>query len=138
MRLCFVLLSSTFGMHQYTADPANHMARAGHDVHLVTTTHAPRDRYAPDVTIHTPVDTTSTGFSPESLRLSVFRRVLAAICDLRPDVVHLTGPHLWNVVLVRSLSAQGIPMDYRIASLRASPIGFSEFRQPGIRIRLCS
>ncbi len=41
-------------MHQYTADPANHMAHVGYDVHLVTTTHARRDRYAPAVTIHTP------------------------------------------------------------------------------------
>jgi glycosyltransferase involved in cell wall biosynthesis len=117
MRICYVLLSSTFGMHQYTADPANYMARAGHDVHLVTTTHAPRDRYAPNVTIHTPVGMTGTGFSPESLRLPALRRALATICNLRPNVVHLTGPHLWNVVLVRRLSAQGIPIIHTLHDL---------------------
>ena len=36
--LCYILLSSTFGMHQYTADYANRMAAAGHDVHLIITT----------------------------------------------------------------------------------------------------
>jgi glycosyltransferase involved in cell wall biosynthesis len=104
-------------MHQYTADPANYMARAGHEVHLVTTTHVPRDRYAPEVTIHTPVDTTNTGFSPESLRLSAFRRVLSVLCALRPDVVHVTGPHLWNVGLVRLLSGRGIPVIHSLHDL---------------------
>ena len=42
MRICYVVLSPTFGMHQYTADPANRMAAAGHELHLVTTTRAPR------------------------------------------------------------------------------------------------
>ena len=117
MRICYVLLSSTFGMHQYTADPANQMARAGHEVHLVTTRHARRDRYAPGVTIHTPAETTNTGLSIESLRLRALRRVLAAICDLRPDVVHLTGPHLWNVLLVRWLKRRGIPVVHTLHDL---------------------
>ncbi len=32
-------------MHQYTSDLANRMAVAGDEVHLVTTTRVPRDRY---------------------------------------------------------------------------------------------
>ena len=64
MRLCYVLLSPTWGMHQYTACIANVMARDGHDVHLVTTSRAPVDRYAPGITIHMPVDTKNSGFSP--------------------------------------------------------------------------
>ena len=46
-RICYVLLSPTLGMHQYTADLANRMVRADHDVSLVTTSHYPRDRYLP-------------------------------------------------------------------------------------------
>ena len=57
MRICYVLLSPTFGMHQYTADLANRMAQADHQVHLVTTRHYPRDRYLPAVIPHTPVAT---------------------------------------------------------------------------------
>ena len=110
MRLCYVLLSPTFGMHQYTADLANRMARAGHDVHLVTTTHVVRDRYAQDVTIHTPVQTTNTGLSLESLRLGSLRRVQSTVCDLHPDLVHFAGPHLWNLPIMRSLAARGIPV----------------------------
>ena len=36
MRICYVLLSPSFGMHQYIADLANRMAQAGHEAHLVT------------------------------------------------------------------------------------------------------
>ena len=69
MRLCYVLLSPTFGMHQYTADIANRMANAGHEVHLVTTRRYPPDRYAPGVTVHTPVGERNTGLSLDALSL---------------------------------------------------------------------
>jgi glycosyltransferase involved in cell wall biosynthesis len=117
MRICYAVLSPTFGMHQYTADPANRMAAAGHEVHLVTTVHAPRDRWAPAVTLHTPIETTNTGFSREGLRLSAIGRVLSAICDLAPDAVHFGGPHLWNVVLLRRLAARGIPTVHTLHDL---------------------
>ena len=67
MRLCYVLLSPTWGMHQYTADLANRMQAAGHEVHVVTTRRAPRDRYSPAVAFHTPISTATTGFSLEGL-----------------------------------------------------------------------
>ena len=62
MRICYVLLSPTFGMHQYTADLANRMAQdnrgevdgGSHEVSLVTTKHFPQDRYAPSVTVAPP------------------------------------------------------------------------------------
>jgi starch synthase len=117
MRICYVLLAPTFGMHQYTADLANRMAAAGHEVHLVTTTRAPRDRWAPEVQIHTPIETTNTGFSTEGLRLSKVRRALAAICVLDPDIVHFGGPHLWNVLLLRRLRARGIPTVHTLHDL---------------------
>jgi hypothetical protein len=117
VRICYVLLSPTFGMHQYTADMANRMARSGHEVHLVTTSRHPSDRYSPEVRVYTPVETTNTGFSLESLRLGALRRVRAAICRLKPNVVHFTGPHLWNALLVRSLTARGIPAVHTLHDL---------------------
>ncbi len=117
MRICYVLLSATFGMHQYTAGLANRMAEAGHGVHLVTTKHAPRDRYGPDVGIRTPVETTSTGLSWEAMRVQQLRRALEAIRQVKPDVIHFTGPHLWNVFLMRTLQAQSIPICHTIHDL---------------------
>ena len=117
MRVCYVLLSPTFGMHQYTADLANRMAAAENDVHLVTTANAPRDRYAPAVRLHTPLTTTSTGFSPEGLRPFALRRVEATIRRLRPDLVHFTGVHLWNVVLVRRLRKAGLAVVHTLHDL---------------------
>ncbi len=117
MRLCYVLLSPTFGMHQYTADPANRIAQAGHDVHLVTTARYPRDRYLPAITVHTPVDMTNTGLSLDGLRVSAIRNSQSAIRNLNPDLVHFTGPHLWNVPLVRALRQAGIPVVHTLHDL---------------------
>ena len=36
MRICYILLSPTLGLYQYTADLANRVARAGRQVSLVT------------------------------------------------------------------------------------------------------
>jgi glycosyltransferase involved in cell wall biosynthesis len=118
-------------MHQYTSDYANRMAAAGHDVHLVTTTRYPADRYSPDVTVHTPIATTNTGFSIESLDLVAFRRLQSTVFNLQPatpnpqpstpnsppDLVHFTGPHLWNPLLLRSLRRAGIPTVHTIHDL---------------------
>jgi glycosyltransferase involved in cell wall biosynthesis len=117
MRLVYVLLSPTFGMHQYTADLSNRLARAGHDVHLVTTARYPRDRYLPAITVHTPVDITNTGLSTESLRLSDLWNLQLETCNLKPNVVHFTGPHLWNVPLVRALRRAGIPVVHTLHDL---------------------
>ena len=104
MNITYVLLSPTFGMHQYTADLANRAAQGpgirdqepgvgareaagellatGHRVQLVTTTTLPRDRYSLAVAIHTPVTTHGTGFSSESLDLAAYRRVLASVLSV--------------------------------------------------------
>jgi glycosyltransferase involved in cell wall biosynthesis len=80
MRLIYLLLSPTFGMHQYTADLANRLAaQPENEVHLVTTSHLPRDRYSPAVRIHTPLAAHTTGFSREGLNLPALRRVLQTI-----------------------------------------------------------
>lgn len=117
MRIAYVLLSSTFGMHQYTADLADRIVQLGHEAHLITTTHLPRDRYAAGVNLHTPIDTAGTGFSREGLKLAGLRSSLAAICSTAPDIVHFTGPHLWNVALVRSLARRGIPVIHTLHDL---------------------
>ena len=80
MRLIYLLLSPTFGMHQYTADLANRLAaEPGMEVHLVTTVALPRDRYSPAVRIHTPIAARTTGFSTEGLDLPALRRILRTV-----------------------------------------------------------
>lgn len=123
MRIIYVLLSPTFGMHQYTADLANRLAGDGrYDVHLVSTSTLVRDRYSPDVAIHTPVTMQSTGFTAEGLDVPAGRQVLSTVLDLarsagQPAVVHFTGVHLWNPALVRELRRQGVPVIHTLHDL---------------------
>jgi glycosyltransferase involved in cell wall biosynthesis len=117
-RICYVLLSVSPGMHDYTADLIEVVTRAGREAHLVTTAHAPRDRYGPSLAVYTPVTTRRAGPSSEALR----PRAVRALCDLiagelRPDVVHLTGPHPWNVALMRALRRQGLPVVHSLHTL---------------------
>jgi glycosyltransferase involved in cell wall biosynthesis len=117
MRICYVLLSPTFGMHQYTADLANRMVQCGYDVHLVTTVRYPSHRYVPAVTVHTPVDTRSSGFSTDVLQPGAVRKTMQVIRDIGPDVVHVTGPHPWNLLLLRKMRRAGIPTVHTVHDL---------------------
>lgn len=117
MRIAFVLLSPTFGMHQYTADLANRMADEGIETFLVTTTTFVSDRYSPAVRVVTPITARGTGFAPEGLRVGGLQRVRKAIQAIAPDVVHFTGVHAWNVALVRWLRRQGIPVVHTLHDL---------------------
>lgn len=125
MRICYVLLSPTFGMHQYTADIANRMAHSrellgasdSHEVHLITTDQFPRDRYDSLVVVHTPVVTHDTGFSLSSLRFEPIRKVRDLILGLHPDLVHITGPHIWNVPLMYGLSQARVPVVHSLHDL---------------------
>ena len=123
MRLCYVLLSPTFGMHQYTADYANRMAEAGHDIHLITTTTYPADRYAPNITIHTPITTHNTGFNLDALRSTQYavQTLSRLLQELQPNVTHFTGPHLWNPLLLRRLRRAGIPTIHTLHDLDPHP-----------------
>ena len=121
MRICYLLLSPTFGMHQYTADLANRMVQAGHTVQLVTTEHHPAHRYLPDIERRTPVSNRTTGFSAEGIQLSSAEAVTEAVKALRPDVVHVTGPHLWNVLILRALRDDGIPVTHTLHDLDPHP-----------------
>lgn len=115
-RLLYLLLSPTFGMHQYTADLANRFTE-DFDVHLVTMSNFPEDRYSPQITRHTPLVIRNTGLSSEGLRFRGVAVLKKVIVDLRPDVVHITGPHLWNLALVRHLQAQSIAVIHTIHDL---------------------
>ena len=119
MRLCYVLLSPTWGMHQYTADLANRMVADGWEVHLVTTTHAPRDRYAPEVAIHTPVASRDSGFSVGAISRGplAVHRLSSIIRRLKPDLVHFSGPHLWNPILMGVLQSAGVPVVHTLHDL---------------------
>ncbi len=130
MRLIYLLLSPTFGMHQYTADLANRLAaEPGMEVHLVATANLPRDRYSPAVRIHTPVLTHGTGFAREGLDPAALRRILHTVDRVAsgksqvaagaaaprsplpapplPPLIHITGVHLWNLALVPALRRRG-------------------------------
>ena len=117
MRICYVLLSPTFGMHQYASDLANRMAQAGHEVHLVTTTRVPRDRYLSAVKVHTPATLNNTGFSREALDWRAFRQVQSELSSIQADVVHFAGPHVWNILLVRALVKGGVPVVHTLHDL---------------------
>jgi glycosyltransferase involved in cell wall biosynthesis len=121
MHIAYVLLSSTFGMHQYTADLANRMAQLGHDVTLITTAKYPGHRYLPQVAVRRPVLVRNTGFSPDGLRLWAVRRAVRAVLEEQPDLVHVTGPHLWNPILLRTVRRAGIPTVHTLHDLDPHP-----------------
>jgi hypothetical protein len=79
MRICYVPLSPTFGMQQYTAHLANRMSWAGHKVSLVTTRHYLGDRYLPKVRVRTPVGTREIDFPTDTQRFSGARAAQAEI-----------------------------------------------------------
>jgi glycosyltransferase involved in cell wall biosynthesis len=117
LHITYVLLSPTFGMHQYTADLANRMAAAGHQVQLVTTTLVPRDRYSPQVQITAPVIIEGTGFSAQGLHAADLATILAAPALHATDLVHITGVHLWNVPLVWALRRRRLPVVHTLHDL---------------------
>ena len=119
MSITYVLLSPTFGMHQYTADLANRAAQgagvgplAGRTVRLVTTTTLPRDRYSPAVEIRTPITMRGTGFGREGLDVAAYRRTCAMLDErwATSSIVHFTGVHLWNVPLIHAMRRREVPV----------------------------
>ncbi|MFC2023946.1 glycosyltransferase family 4 protein [Chloroflexota bacterium] len=104
-------------MHLYTADLANRMLESGHEVHLLTTRRAPLDAYSPGVTLHTPVDTRDRGFSLDAVRPRGLWKLLRTVTGLRPSVLHLTGPHIWNSILMTAARRGGIPTIHTLHDL---------------------
>lgn len=121
MRIVYVLLSPTFGMHQYTGDLAAQMVQAGHEVHVVTTRTLHRDRYPHDAVLHTVVSQQSTGFRLEGLQGAELRKVYKYIVALQPDIVHFSGVHLWNPLLVPALRRQGLTVVHTMHDLDPHP-----------------
>ncbi|MEJ5308907.1 MAG: glycosyltransferase family 4 protein [Anaerolineae bacterium] len=121
MHICYLLLSPTFGMHQYTADYANRMVQAGHKVTLVTTEHYPEHRYLPAVEVLTPVYQQDRGFSPGGLRVWGVRPAIDTVLQQKPHVVHITGPHLWNILVLAALRKAGIPTIHTLHDLDPHP-----------------
>jgi glycosyltransferase involved in cell wall biosynthesis len=131
LKIVYVLLSPTFGMHQYTADMANRTVE-NRSVELVTTTTYPRDRYSPAVRVHTPMTSHGTGFAAEGMDAAAYSRAWAAIgqgagsrdqgtariVDRQSSIVHFTGVHLWNVPLVWALRRQGIAVIHTLHDLQ--------------------
>ncbi len=121
VRIVYILLSSTFGMHQYTADLAYSAGQAGHEVHLVTTQCYVADRYNPNVQVHTPITTEGTGFNTNGVRSTQYRAASRAVRQLRPDVVHFTGVHLWNPGLLWQLRRSAISTVHTLHDLDPHP-----------------
>jgi glycosyltransferase involved in cell wall biosynthesis len=67
--------------------------------------------------VHTPVDTRSSGFSPDALKPAAMWRTVQVIRGVRPDVVHVTGPHIWNIPLLRAMHDTGIPVVHTLHDL---------------------
>ena len=115
-------------MHQYTADLAEHAVKAGHKVHLITTQRYPRDRYAPQVKVHTPLAAGDRGFSAGGLRLDWLVSTYQSLREAKPDLVHFTGPHLWNPLIATWLRRKKVPtLPLRLPALtkraRPGPVG---------------
>jgi glycosyltransferase involved in cell wall biosynthesis len=120
VRITYVVLSPTFGMQQYTADLANRFAeimelddQLAH-VTVITPRQIPIDRYSPNVKIQPIAPTTGTGLQKRNFNLWGLRKVYRAIQDSKPGLVHFTGPHIWNPILLRLLQRAGIPTIHTI------------------------
>lgn len=124
MPISYILLSPTFGMHQYTADLVGRIANCelrisdGQPIaRLVTTATYPRDRYAAAIQVHTPITAHGTGFSREGLDIAAYRRAQASILSLQSSLYHFTGVHAWNVPLVYALRRRGVPVIHTLHDL---------------------
>lgn len=118
MRICYVVLSPTFGMQQYAADMANGRALdADTHVAVVTVRTAKLDRFSPKVKVHAVADVRGTGLKAGNFNPVAWLKVYRAITHTRPDIVHFTGPHLWNPPLMAALRRAGLPIVHTLHDL---------------------
>jgi glycosyltransferase involved in cell wall biosynthesis len=116
VHICYVTLSPAFGMHQCTADLANllvtpddqNQTESAARVTVLTIFGAPLDRYAPQVEVRPIVAMRGTGLQRTSFDVRSLWRVYRTVVELRPDIVHLNAPHIWNPVLLWLLRRAGI------------------------------
>ena len=111
-------------MQQYTADLANQMSGAfdgdsNNDwpVTVITNRRVPRDRYAPRAKVEAVVDIAGTGLQKTNISARGFREVYRAIRTAQPDIVHFTGPHIWNAALLLRLKRAKIKTVHTIHDL---------------------
>lgn len=111
-------------MQQYTADLANQVSGAFHQdshscwpVTVITNRRVPRDRYAPRARVEPVVDITGTGLQRTNISLRGLNQVYRAIRSTQPDVVHFTGPHVWNPALLLKLKRARIKTVHTIHDL---------------------
>lgn len=120
--LTYLLLSSTYGMHLYTADLARAVLDAGGAAHLVTVEGYPAHLYDPRVQAH-PI--WPAGMGTMSLRpalRSAVGRVVEAVRAIGPDVAHITGPQLLTPPVAHRLRARlGIPVVHTLHDLDPHP-----------------
>jgi glycosyltransferase involved in cell wall biosynthesis len=111
-------------MQQYTAGLANRMATADENeptqpssVTVITNQRVPCDRYAPQIDVQPSVDITGTGLQKTNLSWRGFEKVYRAIRAAQPQVVHFTGPHVWNPALLLRLKRAGLKTIHTIHDL---------------------
>lgn len=121
LSLTYLLLSRTYGMHLYTADLARAVLDAGGAVHLVTVADYPAHAYDPRVQVHAIWPAGVGTMSPQPLLDGAVRRVIAAVRDISPDVVHITGPQLLTPLVARRIRALGIPVIHTLHDLDPHP-----------------
>jgi len=118
MRICYVVLSPTFGMQQYAADLANGRALdADTQVEVVTVRMAKLDRFSPKVNVQAVANVRGTGLKAGNFSPTGWLKAYRAIVNSRPDVVHFTGPHLWNPLLMVALRRAGLPIVHTLHDL---------------------
>ncbi len=123
LRLTYIVLSPSFGMNQYTADLANHRTvspESGEStVHVcaITSRAARLDRFGSHVAVRPVVDTQGAGLTLGNLNPAALRQVSRAIIQSRPDMVHFTGPHVWNPILLWLMRRAKIPTVHTIHDL---------------------
>jgi glycosyltransferase involved in cell wall biosynthesis len=110
-------------MNQYAADLANHgivspeVDESAIQVCAITSRAARLDRFGPHVAIQPIVDIQGAGLRPGNLNPVALRKVYRAIIQSRPDMVHFTGPHVWNPILLWLMRRAGIPAIHTIHDL---------------------
>jgi alpha-maltose-1-phosphate synthase len=123
VRLSYVILSPTFGMNQYTADLANRNGLptepggAAVQICAITSRAAPPDRFGPQVDLQPVVNVQGAGLKLSNLNPIALRKVYKAIIRSRPEIVHFTGPHIWNPILLWLMQRAKIPTIHTIHDL---------------------
>jgi len=116
MRLCYFVLSPTFGMYQVAADLANRFASM-HNVHALTAQHAPLDRFAPTVEVHQVAKSSNSGMELASLDVLTLHRLMRKIRYIKPEIAHFAAPHIWNLPVILSLRSSNVPVVYTLHDL---------------------